>query len=134
WLDGDTFNAPGAADMKGGLAVILAALAAFERDPVSQTVGYDVLVNADEETGSLSSASLIAELARGKAAALTFEPSALPDGTLAHARGGSGNFSVVVRGRSAHAGRNPRDGRNAIVAASALALGLHAMNRRGLSV
>ena len=30
WLDADTYNAPGAADMKGGLAVMLAALQAFE--------------------------------------------------------------------------------------------------------
>ena len=30
WLDTDTLNAPGAADMKGGIAVILHALAAFE--------------------------------------------------------------------------------------------------------
>src|SRR3546814_12409564 len=64
-------------------------------------------------TGSHASAALIAELARGKAAALTYEP-ALPDGTLAGARPGSGNFSVLVHGRSAHAGRNPEDGRNAL--------------------
>jgi glutamate carboxypeptidase len=124
WLDSDTLNAPGAADMKGGIAVILAALQAFEASPGSASAGYDVLINADEETGSLSSAALIAELARRKVAALTYEPSALPDGTLAHARGGSGNYSVVVTGRSAHAGRKPEDGRNAVVAASALALAL----------
>ncbi len=124
WLDSERLNAPGAADMKGGIAVILAALQAFEASPAAASVGYDVLINADEETGSLSSAALIAELARGKVAALTYEPSALPDGTLAHARGGSGNYSVVVTGRSAHAGRNPEEGRNALVAASALALAL----------
>jgi len=132
WLDGDTFNAPGAADMKGGLAVMLAALEAFER--TAPAAGYDVLINSDEETGSLSSAALIAELARGKAAALTYEPSALPDGTLAHARGGSGNYSLVVVGRSAHAGRNPQDGRNAVVAASALAISLKGMEHGELSV
>ena len=33
----------------------------------------------------------------------------LPDGTLAGARPGSGNFSVLIHGRSAHAGRNPED-------------------------
>lgn len=134
WLDAATLNGPGVADMKGGIAVILAALTAFERSPAAAGVGYDVLINADEETGSLSSAALIAALARGKAAALTYEPSALPDGTLAGARAGSGNYSLVVTGRAAHAGRNPQDGRNAIVAAAALALGLKALERDGLSV
>lgn len=126
-----TINGPGAADMKGGLAVMLAALEAIEA--VGCTIGYDVVINSDEETGSFSSAALIADAARGKLAALTYEP-ALPDGTLAGARGGTGNFSLVVRGRSAHAGRNPEDGRNAIVAAAALALRLHAAKSPQLAV
>ena len=71
WLDADTLNGPGVADMKGGIAVILAALTAFEHSAAAASNGYDVLINSDEETGSLSSAGLIAELAAGKAAALT---------------------------------------------------------------
>jgi glutamate carboxypeptidase len=134
WPDADTLNAPGAADMKGGLVVILHALLAFERSEAAGSVGYDVMINSDEEIGSLSSAALIAELARGKATALTYEPSALPDGTLAHARGGSGNYSLVVQGRSAHAGRNPQEGRNAVVAAAALALELKALESADLTV
>lgn len=134
WLDSETLNGPGVADMKGGIAVILAALKAFETGPNAAKMGYDVLLNSDEETGSLSSAALIAQLAKGKLAALTYEPSALPDGTLAGARGGSGNYSLVITGRSAHAGRNPQDGRNAIVAAAALVLGLKALQRDGLAI
>ncbi|WP_423142239.1 hydrolase [Parablastomonas sp. CN1-191] len=134
WIDDETLNGPGVADMKGGIAVILAALTAFEGTPESGRLGYDVMINADEETGSLSSAPLIADLARGKAAALTYEPSALPDGTLAGTRGGSGNYSVVITGRAAHAGRNPQDGRNAVVAAADLALGLKALERDGLAI
>ena len=134
WLDADTLVGPGVADMKGGIAVIIAALTAFETSDAADTVGYDVLINSDEETGSLSSAGLIAELARGKAAALTYEPSALPDGTLAGARAGSGNWSLTITGKSAHAGRNPQDGRNAIVAAAALTLGLKALERAGLTI
>jgi glutamate carboxypeptidase len=134
WIDGQTLNGPGLADMKGGIAVILHALLALERTRAADALGYDVMINSDEETGSLSSASLIAKLAAGKYAALTYEPSALPDGTLAHARGGSGNFSVTVSGRSAHAGRNPQEGRNALVAAADLAVRLKAMGHEALSV
>ncbi|WP_454797609.1 hydrolase [Novosphingobium lindaniclasticum] len=131
WLDDNTLHGPGTADMKGGLALMLEGLAAYERS--GPTLGYDVLVNSDEETGSLASAALIAGLAKDKLAALTYEP-ALPGGQMARARPGSGNYAVVVQGRSAHAGRNPEDGRNAVVAAGDLALRLAAMRRPGLSV
>ena len=128
-----TINGPGVADMKGGLATMLAALEAVEQAPDINRFGYDVVINSDEETGSFSSAALIAEAARGKVAALTYEP-ALADGGLAGARGGTGNFAIVVRGRSAHAGRNPDDGRNAIVAAADLTLRLKKAHGPRLSV
>ncbi|MGY6552206.1 MAG: hydrolase [Erythrobacter sp.] len=134
WLDDDTLNGPGVADMKGGIAVMLHALKAFEKTSVASSLGYDVLINSDEETGSLASADLIAEMAAGKIAALTYEPAALPDGTLAHERGGTGNYSIVITGRSAHAGRNPQDGRNAIVAAADLILRLKALERADITI
>ena len=134
WLEDGVLNGPGVADMKGGLAVMLAALKAVERHPRADRIGYEVVINSDEEVGSLASAQLLAQAARGKHAALTYEPAALPDGTLAGARPGSGNFAIVIRGRSAHAGRNPEDGRNALLAAADLALRLDALKRDGLSV
>ncbi|WP_118857626.1 hydrolase [Sphingomonas mesophila] len=125
-------NGPGTADMKGGIAVMIAALEALEA--AGGGLGYEVVINSDEEVGSLSSAALLADAARGKRAALTYEPAALPDGTLAGARPGSGNFDFTVRGRSAHAGRNPEDGRNALVAAADLALRLKSAVGPRLSV
>ena len=127
WLDDETLVGPGLADMKGGIAVFLHALKTIEQSNVAANIGYDILINSDEETGSLASAPLIEQMAQDKFAALTYEPSALPDGTLAHARGGSGNYSLMITGKSAHAGRNPQDGRNAIVAAAALVMGLKAL-------
>ena len=133
-IDAETMNGPGTADMKGGLNVILHALTAFEAAPEAARIGYDVMINSDEETGSLSSSALIGRLARGKYAALTYEPSALPDGTLAHARGGTGNYSITIHGRSAHAGRNPHEGRNAIVAAAELVLRLTRLEAEDITV
>ena len=133
WLDNGTLNGPGVADMKGGIAVMLAALKAAESSGKLARTGYQILINSDEEVGSPSSAKLIAQLAQNKLAALTYEP-ALPDGTLAGERGGSGNFSIIISGKSAHAGRNPDDGRNALLAAADLALRLKQLSREGLSV
>ncbi|WP_428628000.1 hydrolase [Sphingopyxis sp.] len=133
WLEPGVLNGPGTADMKAGISVILAALTALEASPFAARVGYDVMINSDEETGSHASARLIAELAAGKTAALTYEP-ALPDGTLAGARPGSGNFSVIIHGRAAHAGRNPDEGRNALVAAADLAVRLNALKSLELKV
>ena len=134
WIDEGTLGGPGVADMKGGIAVMLAALKAVEASAAANRVGYEVVINSDEEVGSLASAALLADAARGKRAALTYEPAALPDGTLAGARPGSGNFALVVHGRSAHAGRNPEDGRNALLAAADLALRLDAAKGPGLRI
>jgi glutamate carboxypeptidase len=134
WLEDGALNGPGVADMKGGLSVMLAALKAVEKSRLADRIGYEVVINSDEEVGSLASAALLKQAAQGKHAALTYEPAALPDGTLAGARPGSGNFSFVVKGRSAHAGRNPEEGRNALVAASELALRLAMSKTPGLSV
>ena len=131
WLEPGVLNGPGVADMKGGIAVMLGALKAVEASGTG--FGYEVIINSDEEVGSPSSAALIARAAKGKLAAFTYEPSALPDGTLAGARAGSGNFSIIITGKSAHAGRNPDDGRNAIVAAADLAVRLKAASGGGFS-
>jgi glutamate carboxypeptidase len=133
WREDGVLGGPGVADMKSGLAIMLAALQAVESVGVPD-LGYEVVINSDEEVGSPGSAPLIAAAARGKRAALTYEPAALPDGTLAGARPGSGNFSLLVEGRSAHAGRNPEDGRNAVLAAADLALRLAELARPGLAV
>ena len=134
-VDGDTLSGPGVADLKGGLLVMLLALSALERSPAKDRIGWEVLFNPDEEIGSEGSAPLFREGAQRSALGLVFEPS-FPDGNLASARKGSGNFDVVVRGRAAHAGRDPHLGRNAIRAAADCVGALDALNgrREGLTL
>lgn len=123
----DTLNGPGVADLKGGLLVMQLVLATLEASPNAAQIGWEVLMNPDEEIGSQGSAPLLIEAAQRNHFGLIFEP-AYADGGLASSRKGSGNFDLIVRGRAAHAGRNPQDGRNAIALASDIAVQLHAMN------
>lgn len=125
--DADVMNGPGGADMKGGLLVMLHGLMALERHPERSRIGYDILISPDEETGSLGSGPVLHELGSRADIGMTYEP-ALADGSLAGARKGSGNWSLKVSGRAAHAGREHHLGRNAIVAASEFALALDALN------
>lgn len=129
-------NGPGIADMKGGISVILAALQAFETHPDAGKVGYRVLLSPDEEIGSLASGPVLAEFGRLGHVGLTYEPSMLPDGTLASERKGSGNFHIRVTGKTAHAGRAFNEGRNAITAAARIAGALDALNggREGVTL
>ena len=135
WPSDDIINGPGVADLKGGLLVMLLVLGSLERSPHRARIGWEVLMNPDEEIGSTGSAPLLIEAAQRNHFGLIFEP-AYPDGGLASARKGSGNFDLVIEGRAAHAGRNPEDGRNAIALAAELALALHRLNgqRDGLTV
>ena len=127
YLDENTVNGPGTADMKGGILVMMAALEALEQSAHKDRLGYTVLLSPDEEIGSPGSAPRLMELGRKAHVGLTFEPS-LPDGSLAGARKGSGNWALIVRGKAAHAGRDHHLGRNAIAAMAELVTALDALN------
>ena len=126
-VDEDTINGPGTADMKAGLMVMLTALEAFEQSDVAKNIGYNVLMSPDEEIGSPGSAPILAKLGKRSHVGLTYEP-ALADGSMAGARKGSGNFSLIIRGRAAHAGREHHLGRNAIAAMAEFIGGIEALN------
>ena len=129
-IDGRTLRGPGVADAKGGLAVMLVALEALERSGLAEeTLGWEVLINPDEEIGSPGSISLLNEAATRNHLGLVFEPT-LPDGSFVGARKGSGNYTAVVHGRSAHAGRDFAEGRNAIVAMAEFITWLDGLNHQ----
>ncbi|MFW1678275.1 hydrolase [Pontibacter sp. JAM-7] len=135
YLSANLFRGPGASDMKGGLLVMLNALQTLEQHPDAQQVGWTVLLNPDEEVGSPGSAPWLQQAATQHHLGLVYEP-ALPGGDLAGQRKGSANYTLQVTGRSAHAGRNPEQGRNAIALAAEITLELQRLNGQqpGLSL
>jgi acetylornithine deacetylase len=123
--DGDPFRAAvtggrlvgrGAADMKGGLAAVIAALRAIAAEGAVPRV--DLLSTGDEEDRALGVQHYLrspdAGGAAGYRACLVAEPTDLAVVTQAR---GAANLTLSVRGRAAHAG-NPDDGSSAIVAAA----------------
>ena len=126
-VDEDTINGPGTADMKAGLMVMLTALQTLERSESASNVGYSILMSPDEEIGSPGSSAILAQLGKRSHVGLTYEP-ALADGSMAGARKGSGNFTLVIKGRAAHAGREHHIGRNAIAAMAEFIGGMETLN------
>ncbi|MFG2077739.1 M20 family metallopeptidase [Nonomuraea maritima] len=98
---------PGVFDMKAGLVQMFHALAGL-----GTLDGVTLLVTGDEEVGSLTSAPLIEDSARGMAAAFVAEASA-DGGALKTARKGTSIYRLDVHGRAAHAGLEPEKGANA---------------------
>ncbi|WP_437226653.1 hydrolase [Planctomicrobium sp. SH661] len=126
-LDADTLRGPGVADAKGGIVILLFALRALERYVTAtgkQSLGWEVVINSDEEIGSPGSIHLFQEVAQRVHLGLLFEPS-LPDGKLVSSRKGTGNLSIVGHGRAAHSGRDFHHGINAVVAAAEVSTQLH---------
>ncbi|KTC97991.1 hydrolase [Legionella erythra] len=136
YIDANHIRGPGVADMKGGLIVILHALSAFEKSNLSSTLGWDVLINSDEEIGSPASSVVFERIAGNYQAGLIYEPAMTPQGTLAKNRRGSGKLTLIVTGREAHVGRAFNEGRNAIAYLAEAVLAIHQLNgqRDGVTI
>ncbi len=106
---------PGVSDMKGGLVVMLFVLRALAESGDLDRAQWTVLLDADEEIGSLSSRARIEVEARDATLGFVFE-SARPEGEMVSSRRGLGQFYLTVDGVAAHAGGSHSKGRSAILA------------------
>ncbi len=117
--DGNKLYGPGIADDKGGVAVILHALAILRDAGWRDYAQITVLFNPDEEVGSRGSGETLATLGEAHDVVLSFEPTAAKavakaEGVLLSAAG-TATATMTVKGRASHAGAAPDQGRNALI-------------------
>ena len=117
--EGNKLYGPGIADDKGGMAVILHAVALLRDAGWKDYQRVTVLFNPDEEIGSIGSGEIIAATADEHDVVLSFEPNAakavVKDESLLLGASGTATAVMDVKGRASHAGAAPTLGRNALI-------------------
>ncbi len=105
---GDWVYGPGSLDMKGGIAIAMAAIR-----EIADSVPYTFLITPDEEVGSDDSREAIEDAARRSRLVLVLE-SGMPGGAVKVGRAGVGDYRLHIRGVESHAGLEPEKGASAI--------------------
>ncbi|MGD9147296.1 MAG: M20 family metallopeptidase [Anaerolineae bacterium] len=105
---------PGAHDMKGGIVITLWAVRALRELGLLPAGAVTLLLTSDEETGSLTSRSIIEAEALKHRLVFVMEPPVPPEGSYKTARKGVGDYRVEVTGRAAHSGADHARGINAL--------------------
>ncbi|MEK6409358.1 MAG: M20 family metallopeptidase [Acidobacteriota bacterium] len=126
-VEGDRAFGPGIFDMKSGVMLAVFAMRAVKDLGIATRRRVTMLMTCDEETGSHFSRDVIEEEARRTHAALVLEPP-IPGGTIKTGRKGVGEFELIIRGRPAHAGNDPRAGISAITELAHQILAINKLN------
>jgi glutamate carboxypeptidase len=113
-IEGDRATGPGVSDEKGGVVEGVTALEILHRLGFRDFRRVTFLVESSEERGSPGTRALIQRLVGDADVELNLEPGDAPD-ILTVWRKGSATYHIDVKGRAAHAGVAPQDGRNAAV-------------------
>lgn len=134
-IEGTRAFGPGVVDMKSSHVELIYALMALQNAGDRSYENVKIVLNSDEEIGSPSSRSLIEQQSKGMHYALVVEP-ARKDGSLVSARRGGGRYTLIVKGKAAHAGIEPEKGRSAIEALAYKIIQLHGLtdHEKGISV
>jgi glutamate carboxypeptidase len=126
-VQGDAAFGPGIYDMKGGAYLAHHAFRQLCANGAPSPLGVTQLFVSDEEIGSPTSRTLIEAEGRKAKYVLVTEP-ARDGGKIVTGRKGVGRFEVFIKGRPAHAGTRPQDGRSAVRELANVIQALEAMN------
>jgi glutamate carboxypeptidase len=126
-VQGDAAFGPGIYDMKGGAYLAYHAFRQLCANGASSPLGVTQLFVSDEEIGSPTSRALIEAEGQKAKYVLVTEP-ARDGGKIVTGRKGVGRFEVFIKGRPAHAGTRPQDGRSAVRELANVIQTLEAMN------
>jgi glutamate carboxypeptidase len=113
-MDAERAHGPGAGDEKAGVVNAITALKILHGLGFKNYATITLLLDDSEERGSPGSRQLIASLVKQHNVEFNMEPGDPPD-ALTVWRKGSAGIRIQVKGRAAHAGMAPQDGRNAAV-------------------
>jgi glutamate carboxypeptidase len=113
-IEGDRLTGPGVGDEKGGVVEAVYALQLLHDMGFKNFAKITLLIETSEERGSPGTRVLIDKLVKSHDVELNLEPGDAPDMVTVW-RKGSATIDIDVKGRAAHAGMAPQDGRNAAV-------------------
>jgi glutamate carboxypeptidase len=113
-IEGSRAHGPGVGDEKAGVVNAVTALKILHDLGFRNYATITLLLDTSEELGSPGSTELIKTLARQSDVEFNMEPGDPPDALTVWRKGGS-DILIQVKGRAAHAGMAPENGRNAAV-------------------
>lgn len=121
---------PGVADEKGGVVEGIFAIQLLRDMKFKDFKQITFLVETSEERGSPGTRKLIDRLVKDADVELNLEPGDAPD-VMTVWRKGSTSFKIDVKGRPAHAGVAPQEGRNAALELIHQLQGMDALPKTG---
>jgi glutamate carboxypeptidase len=134
-VEGDTAYGPGVCDMKGNILAAIYAVEALQTLRFSDYGEIRFLCVSDEEINTRHCHDIMQQACQDCQRALVLE-AARANGDIVSARKGHTWYTLTAEGRSAHAGVEPEQGRNAIVELAHQVLQFQDLNgwREGITV
>ncbi|GAA0350159.1 M20 family metallopeptidase [Bacillus horti] len=117
---------PGVIDMKASQVQVLYIMKGLIEMGSDAYKNVQIVLNSDEEIGSVSSRPIIEKLAADKKYALIVEPGRA-DHSIVSQRKGGGRFTLTVHGKAAHSGIEPEKGRSAVEELAHKIIKIHAL-------